>query len=373
MAHKPFLQPFIPALVVFALSLPVFVRFCALPDLPEAGDHRGHIGAAVLMAREGKWLLLPHPLYHLTILALSAGNLDRVAWSAAVVLALACGVAAGISARYLTRAANPSISTLTLLCLALALAMPLPNCWKFAIFLGQITPNVWHNPTNVFTLPFALGLFVSGLQFLDSPTWSRAGWLGVLALICALAKPNYLLAFVPCLVIAFLAKQRLRPIALVWLLVAFGPVMILIFAQSRLMASYGPKIKLAPFDVWSINSPNPPISALLGLAFPLAVFLTYRERFRGETPSALAWASMFLAIAQFALFEETLGPRAQGNFGWGMVFADHILFLVSCEFLLRQPADGRRRTCFLFLGAHVLVGVYYLTRCMIEPSRAPFF
>ena len=36
----------------------------------------------------------------------------------------------------------------------LVLAMPLPNWWKFpALYLGQITPNVWHNPTLIVAMP----------------------------------------------------------------------------------------------------------------------------------------------------------------------------------------------------------------------------
>src|SRR5207245_4270936 len=98
-----------------------------------------------------KGIPLPHPLFHACLLVLSGGNPQAAPLAAAFLLAFATGLRTWLTASYLSCARRLDPVALTLLCLALALAMPLPNWWKFpGIYLGQIWPNVWHNPTAIF-------------------------------------------------------------------------------------------------------------------------------------------------------------------------------------------------------------------------------
>ena len=48
------------------------------------------------------------------------------------------------------------------------------------------------------------------------------------------------------------------------------------------------------------------------------------------------------------------------NFGWGMIYADHVLFVASAAFLFTQRSDWRRWVCLSVLLLHVASGVQYL-------------
>jgi hypothetical protein len=328
--------------------------------------------------------------------------------AAVAILALAAGGRTYLSARYLSRARPVPWGSLALLCLALALAMPLPNWWGFvgerfrsevayfgprmparlwslpSVYHGVVSPNVWHNPTGIFAAPFALLLFLAGLRALGQPSPRSAALAGGAMVLSALAKPNYVLAFGPCLGVALLAVLA-RAVragrleggnAAALLLLAFAPVALVLWQQFGAVTGETGKpnrLGIAPLAVWSKESPDIPASVLLGVAFPLAASLLYWRQAARERPLLLAWATLGVAVAQFALLSESDPERSgHGNFGWGLVFADAVLFVTAGEFLLRQ-AGRRRAAAFGVLGLHALSGALCLARCLFVPSLAGAF
>ena len=94
----------------------------------------------------------------------------------------------------------------------------------------------------------------------------------------------------------------------------------------------------------------------------LAVVLCYPSRANKALPLTLAWTTLATAIATFACFAESAKRITDGNFGWGQMIAGHILFLVSLDFLMRQPGSIRRVFCLSVLFLHALSGVAYFVR-----------
>jgi hypothetical protein len=411
-----------PALVVFIVFLPIFSRLIGGAD-PDSrySDHLTHVRLTRNLARRGVVSARspaqkpapdeetpPHPLFHYCVLALSFGdNPKMIGGMAAVVLALALGLRAYLTGLLFTSRTVLSPLLMIGLCLALALAMPLPNWWQTprtllkwdadpylsqmpsflwnlpSLYFGQMSPNVWHNPTGIFAMPFALLLFFLGLRALESPRLSTMAGIGAAMVLSLLAKPNYVLAFAPCFGVAVLIAYyraigagRIRvEDALGHGLVAFGPAVAVLLYQYRTTFGAGRSDSpiFAPFTVWSTASPHIPISLLLGIAFPLAATLLYVGSIFREPGVVLSWAVLAVAVAMYVLVSES-GERAyHGNFGWGTVFADQILFVACCDFLLRQPASNYRRGAFLMLGLHVLCGCLTLTRCLFVPSLASGF
>jgi hypothetical protein len=376
---------FVPALVVFLLALPVFARLCAADPNSLLTDHPFHTRIALELAAGGE--IPPNPLYHFCLFFLSFGNNPAAATGvAAALLALALAARAYLSAVLFTSRADLPLGLLVTACLALAVAMPLPNWWDFpTVGRGQVSPNVWHNPTAIFAMPFALLLFLLALRMLDDPRLPAAAAAGGATVLSVLAKPNYVLAFAPCLVVAALValaravrNGRLSVFgAAVRLLAAFGPALAVLGYQFQSTFGRGGSgaagVIFDPLAVWRMTSPNVPASVLLGVVFPLVVTAFYPRQAVRDPGVVLGWATLAVAVAQFALLFETGSRAFHGNFGWGVVLADQVLFVACGGLLLRQPVGVFRDLAFLVLGLHVASGGLCLVRCLISPDRAGTF
>jgi hypothetical protein len=248
-----------------------------------------------------------------------------------------------------------------------------------------VSPNVWHNPTGVFAMPFALLLFVVGWRALEAPGTATLALTGAATVLSLLAKPNYVLAFAPCFGVAAAvalyravrARRLTVPGATVAVLAALGPPLAVLVFQYR--SAFGADagepggVIFAPWAAWRQLTDNIPASLLLGIAFPVAVLGLYLRQVAGDKRLVLAWAVMAVAVGEYALLAES-GSRFQfNNFGWGPMLADQVLFVASCGFLLRQPASRRRQIAFAVLGLHVASGLLCLARCLMVPSLAGLF
>jgi hypothetical protein len=400
----------IPAIVLLLLSLPVFARLVGGANPASVfSDYPAHLHQVLLLAERGVYP--PHPLYHLCVALLVLGNRPTaIVQMAGVTLALATSARAYLTAFILVARNTLPVTRVVGLCVALALVMPLPNWWLTpdvilpgisrqlpdelpsplwwqlpSVFWGDISPNVWHNPTGVFAMPFCLLLFHLGWRALQAPGLASMAAAGAAIVLSLLAKPNYVLAFGPCFAIAafigwFQGVQAGRLTlakAVGQAAAAFGPGLVVLWLQFRNAfgdaSSNGSGLIVAPFLAWGMLSKSILFSILLSLAFPLSVAALYPRRVMRDRQLAFAWAVSAVAVTQFALLTETGERLGHGNFRWGCVLANQVLFVVSCEFLLSEPASRSRAVAFLVLWLHVLSGSICLARCLLSPSLAGLF
>ena len=382
------------AIGLFLLVLPGMSRLTGVPldSAIENSDHPAHIGFAIKLA--GDWHeCLPHPLYHITLVVLSAGSSLVMPGIAATVLSLMIAVRGYQTIQVLTdhdvgstevawdrRWWSPIMGMLLL-----AIAMPLPNWWKQGIYLGQPSPNVWHNPTTIFCMPIVLTLFSNAIRATETLKLSHAMQTGFLFVLCALAKPNFPLAFAPCCAVmlfvrllchddinhrGFDLKQALSvmqsgAMMLSPLILLMGIQFVLTFGSSKPESS---GIELAPFKIWKQFSPNILASLFLGLAFPFLVLVLYTKRCWQNGSIVWAWLTFAIALVQLVLLAET-GPRgSHGNFVWGSLFATSILFIYSAQVVFQSPRDLRRRACEGILVVHALSGLWYLGKAFQDPT-----
>ena len=382
------------AIGLFLAVLPVMSRLTGIPV--DAGvvnsDHPAHLGFALKLA--GDWReLQPHPLYHLLLLLLSAGNVIAIPGMAAAVLSMTIAVRAYQTHQILTgidRINLPESQTQfrrdsIVMVLLLALAMPLPNWWKPGIYLGQPSPNVWHNPTTIFCMPIVLALFASAIRSVQTLRLDQAIITGLLFSLCALAKPNFPLAFAPCCGMMLMCQLPIQQ-GIDWKrwsavlkcgLAMLGPLVLLMGTQFVLTFGGGhPEssgIEIAPLKVWRQFTPNYFASTILGLAFPLAVAALYPRQCRLNAHLVWSWLTLFVALLQLILLAEK-GPRAShGNFVWGLLFATAIVFIYSAQVLINAPQDRRRRVCITLLGLHAASGAWYLWRALEQPTELTTF
>jgi hypothetical protein len=213
-------------------------------------------------------------------------------------------------------------------------------------------------------MPLAVGAFMLAIRTLSRPGLRTAAAAGGAMLVSALAKPNYVLAFAPCLAVMLAGTlfHRVRTgslrlsVAGGMLALVFGLPALALVTQALLLARHE-AILYAPFAVWGQYCRGHFYGAVLvGVAFPLSAILCYPRQANASQAVVLAWATLAVAIAMFALFAESGERITHANFAWGMTFADHVLFVVTAAFLVRQPGVVRRTLCFLVLGLHALSG-----------------
>jgi hypothetical protein len=335
--------------------------------------------------------------------------------SAALVLALAVAARGWLSFRELHGPLSPSAAAAA--CFVLAVAMALPNGWRSpsdylerlgpnvlwinfpSVYRGSVNPNVWHNPTTIFAAPFALLLFRQAFYYLEAPRLLTALAVGLSAVLCALAKPNYPLTFLPCfgVVLAVRAvREARRGRRAVWqtvagALAAFAPLLVLLAWQFRHTFGTDTSIVFSPLASWStaVDPPPPgaihvriqpwlladriPRAVLLGVAFPCAVAACYPRELRKDGRVLFGWLVLAAALAQYALLAQTGKQFISGNFFWALVPACYILFLESLRVIGKQPQGLRRGACLAVLVLHTASGLIYLVRALAEPVNSLIF
>jgi hypothetical protein len=357
------------AVLLFVLASELFGRYLERSDL----DHGLHARFARQLVTEGR--LLPHFAYH-ALLAAAAGfstDLGQLLLAARFVLALLVLAKLALSlglARSLTARAGAALAPATALALGVALffVAPLPKWWRTeSIYLGQLSPTVWHNPTVIALLPLAVAAFWTFVRAGDG--WRSSLGSGALLAASATAKPNFALAFLPAATLLRLAQVRPIGRALAGLACLAAPALAVLGWQYRQALALGLEargqgvVSLRPLEVWQMYSPLPLASALVSLAFPLAVAAFAARDVRQRGPLLAAWLTAALALAQFALLAEPEPRLGDANYYWAVVPAVYLLFLVSaCELLAPRRLSLARRAaragCWALFAAHVASGVF---------------
>ena len=331
----------------------------------------------------GEYSTLPgHFLFHV-LTAATAFLLAVSAERAAVFVMTAASLASAaiIFGLYLTPVSRRTDQlqrwALTLSALtATAIFLPMFN----HLYLGQSSPNVWHNPTTALLKPFAL---LSAI-YLDRILFERGGSRSFLIFITAtiaslFAKPSFGLALAPVLLVvgAALCSPGLARAKDYFDIASNGPPVLLatalgLFALIVLQGTYifslsampAGGILVAPFYVWSRQSPFIPLSVLLAVAFPVAVTcLDWPDRLR-RAGLALAWSLFGVAFFIRVLFAESGSALGYANFAWSYQITLSVLFAFSMRSYYVHTVAGHKGKGFWIttglLFAHVMSGLYYL-------------
>ena len=252
------------------------------------------------------------------------------------------------------------------------------------VYLGQVTPNIWHNPTTICVRPFALVSFLVILELLkryeeDQKKLNIKNWLllAVLLVLCNLAKPSFIQIAIPGLAIyllILLIRTKGKSFGFCFQLAsAFVPsvaIMLWQFVVSFVTSSFAEGgIEIAWFDELGHYSPSIPFSMLLSFLFPLYVILTNIRivKERDIRLTFFLWLSGFLEAAMLA---ETGYRRYHGNFGWGHVLAAFLVYAVTFRYFLRRNREydyqNLRERIPIIIGWVIFilqfaVGVYYIS------------
>jgi hypothetical protein len=234
-------------------------------------------------------------------------------------------------------------------------------------YFGYFVPIAYHNPTQQLNKLFALWVyFVYRSQFLTGSVVSASSIpvLGGLCVLSALAKPSFLIAFLPTAAaysLADIVKRRWRQ-ALICAAAIGVPSALILAWQARIAYGGGTSVQVAfaPFVVFDATETLYKLP--MSLAFPLVVgIIAWRARtgdVARERARGLRFIWILTALSLFATLGlvETGERMMQGNFAWTGQTATFLIFVESMLYLLTQPPGGGVRAAWIVFGVHVVCG-----------------
>jgi hypothetical protein len=321
-------------------------------------DYIAHAGFAWHW-RQGHGLLTPHFLFQVLIIvchvlspvnalispAMMAGGLSAVA-AALATYAFWIGQLPPENARDYWFAA--------LWCLGLQVAGPitLATIWVNNFYWGYIYPaSTYHNPTIVLLKPLAILSFALALRALERSMTARPAWalilsLSAAAMVSGLAKPNWLLCFLPGLVLTLLFDSRLRSRPWAWCVAGAAILsgLSVLAWQYVFLYGYHPKsngIIFTPQKWLSTYGALAPVKLMLSIAFPVSVLVLFWHDLRKSLMLGLAWSTFGVSLLIAYGFSETGIRAGDDNLGWSAQIALFVLFVASAIAMigvLGQPA-----------------------------------
>jgi hypothetical protein len=241
------------------------------------------------------------------------------------------------------------------------------------LYLGYLSPTVYHNPTIAVLKPLAIlhfWLFVQIVQYPQryrSTNWQVA--FAGLSLLTLLAQPNYMLCLVPALIVLIIFRvYKKQPID--WRFFALTVILpAAVFLALQYFHVYfvpsgvsNSRVIIAPFAVLAQASNTLLAKFILSSLFPLVVYLLFFKAAQRSLGLNLAWLLFFVGAFQAYFLAESGDRFAQGNFLWSGQIALFILMVMSLLFLLRQRAarePAKLLVSTFVLALHVISGLLF--------------
>jgi hypothetical protein len=358
-------------LLVFLFSFPLFQS-----ETTDNSDVLPHIKFVQKSIDSGSWF--SYTIFQPIIYILSAGSPKMSDWIFVTVFFLSFLVAIkSLITFYILKDDGLDNNRSFLIACALMFITPIINWWSYwnRIYLGQISATIWHNPTTILNIPFAILLFYFSMKALKSFKIKPFILVSLLIFLCGITKPNYLLAFIPVFFVIicyhFFIKKRDALISkkefITILAIIFIPFLLLSFYQyislNKGSSSFG--IIIAPLRVWSLYTPSILMSLLLSLAFPISFTLVYFHQIRNNPKVIFSWLVLIVALFQMALFAQAGPGFGDGNFFWGSYIALFILFLTCISCFIKQPINKKWVFVMIIFLLHVISGLIYYFKILM--------
>jgi hypothetical protein len=353
------------SLALFAFATLVFTfAFTEFAYLQRSSDLTVHLTYARQLKSFAD-VTSPHFLFELLVRAgTAAGFRER---TAAVWLLGACYGGMAVLIGYEMHRRAIALSPLQAFAVVMAVLLA-SHIFLFTIhshlYNGYFVPTAYHNPTQQLNKLFALWICVVYCrQFLDgraASLWS-VQLLAVLCILSAVAKPSFLIAFLPtaALYAAYdLLRRRWRQALLCLAGIGIPSALVLLW-QTQLTADAGQALELG-FQPFRVFDPVETTYKLpLSLAFPLVVAAgawwthTFDARLRFE------WVLTAIALVVSLCFVEGGHRVDHGNFAWTGQTAVFLLYVESLLFVLTRAPRAWARAGWMVFAVHVMCGLFW--------------
>ncbi len=258
-----------------------------------------------------------------------------------------------------------------------------PRYWEHFYVAQTITTQPWHNSTYILMRLFAVLTLIFYFRIQDVYYNKKVGikeyfLFFVFLFFSNFAKPNFLLAFAPVMLIVLIydfikTKAKSFFSALIFGICVLVSIIPVFFQTDSLYSSAEEQssIILSSDRILDFLSDKHYIVSLgCDFFFPVvatAVILIYfvRKKDISLRPLFLSWGSFVLAVME-ALFVAETGPRAtHGNFSWGQYFFAFLLYLVCASYLLVLTKKNKKfYFAFLPYLLNLASGIVYFLRLL---------
>lgn len=380
----------IAASIVFIIF---FAYFFLLIDSGVKTDIQIHASMAHSFANHHD-RLTPNFLYYFLVALVSgfSDNYPAYYWSSILMVSAAVTAKLCLNHSYISKYADmpPHWAITWGLSFAMLFVISLPS-WDFFrsqhFYLGQLTPNVWHNSTTIFVMPFAMLLFFKSYELLFSDdvyhNKNLLTHITLLIVINALIKPSFLFTLLPSVFIIFCygkfsnatdrKTSQLLPylFGIIFIAAEYYVIYKLNYASSvaeRVSGDDGKaSIILAPFEVWRHFSENTLITTIASLFFPLLYLSLSKGNPLKNKLVQFASANFIIGLGTWILFAEDGVRKFHANFIWQVVITTYLLFFsLLLNFINDIKLNKVSRNKQLIIGSafalHFIWGAVYWIR-----------
>lgn len=266
-------------------------------------------------------------------------------------------------------------------CIA-AFSLPLTYFLTHNYYVLTFTPNIWHNSTTIFAMPFVLLLFWISQRQLQEFSKKRLMLIAVLIVINIFIKPSFVFVFMVIYPL-FLLKNNGLFTKLFWInLLPLVAAILLVFVQYTLIYTNsqdsGNSVGISPFYLFKQFSKGYNaqfvivLSTIASFFFPIVVLLKNKHLLKKDIVLYTVSLVIFAIIIACTLVE-TGSRKSSGNFFWQIFMCSYILFFVCILELLKLLKTNnyhykKYRFEIIALFAHVLSGFLYFVKITLTSS-----
>lgn len=377
--------------LLFVLSFVMFYQMTLIPS--------SDISIHATWAEEGDFRDLTsfvhhgiHPMWHVAVSVLLHLGVS-LPFASALITALSKVFIAYITHRLLTVALHQQLSRTAITLLSAVLMFVSCLCvpsYNPTVYLGVGTPNTWHSCTQLLALAFMVVCVPYTAWCYDTFThqlaqdgektilpWKQAITLGVLLFLSLLAKPSFMQAFLPGCCLYFLYQWIRHPKNsryFLQVLLCVVPAILFMFFQYLFYFddTFFHQESGMVLELNWLKTQETLIRVVLMMAFPIYTLFQCRSQ-KADTTFVLTLLFNLVAIVEMLFLGESGIRASDGNFGWGVMGASLMLWIICMIRFLKQSKRQKwymptQLFGWLLLAWHLGSGIYYFVYLLV--SRA---
>ncbi len=236
------------------------------------------------------------------------------------------------------------------------------------IYMGPGSPSVWHKVTLLTVQPLALLSVFFTIKFFTLNSLKYFALALLVAVLSIFAKPNFIIVFLPSLVVYTLLKKYFDKRQLLFVLIA---ILLSVTALAFQFASQyegdgsstGGSVIFDFLGVWSLYTPSVTVSIIMALGLPALITLLNFQSVKKNEYIQFSWLLVLFSMILFACFAEGGKRFAEGNFSWSWHLSLSLIYIFTIIEYFKQyftMPDIVRYPLLAMMLYQVYVGWYFL-------------
>ncbi len=209
----------------------------------------------------------------------------------------------------------------------------------------------------------------------------------LVSVLSIFAKPNYIIVFLPSLVVYVLLKNYFDRQKLVFVLATMiMSVMSLAYQFANQYengsGSTGGTVIFDFLGVWSLYTPSVTTSILMALGLPLLITIFNYQSVKKNEFIKFSWLMVLFSMILFSCFAEGGNRYAEGNFSWSWHMSLSLIYIFTIIEFFKQYFSMRPTVRYpllammlyqVYVGWYFLIGMFNGVSYSAKIENFPFF